>query len=236
MLPLDELLARPDDGRPLTVTARPDDVAALTFTSGSTGQPKGCAITYRALSEHWAWQPRVWGPVAAELAACFERYLLFGTLASMVVLEFLAPCLLGGGTAVIPGDDGRPVFPYAIERYRITGSIITVPRLYQMLGLLREEAVDVGSLRALMVSGSPISPSRLAAAAERLGPVIYQGYGQTEAGNIAMLTPDDITHGPARLLASVGRPHPGVEISVRDEEDREVAAGGPARSTCAART
>lgn len=226
VLPLDELLARPDDGRPLTVTARPDDVAALTFTSGSTGQPKGCAITYRALNEHWAWQPRVWGPVAAELAACFERYLLFGTLASMVVLEFLAPCLLGGGTAVIPGDDGRPVFPYAIERYRITGSIITVPRLYQMLGLLREEAVDVGSLRALMVSGSPISPSRLAAAAERLGPVIYQGYGQTEAGNIAMLTPDDITHGPARLLASVGRPHPGVEISVRDEEDREVAAGG----------
>ncbi|MBT2229755.1 class I adenylate-forming enzyme family protein [Nonomuraea sp. NEAU-A123] len=226
VLPLEELLARPDGGRPLTVTARPDDVAALTFTSGSTGQPKGCAITYRALSEHWAWQPRVWGPVAAELAAAFERYLLFGTLASMVVLEFLAPCLLGGGTAVIPEDDGRPVFPYAIERYRITGSIITVPRLYQMLGLLRDEAVDVGSLRALMVSGSPISPSRLAAAAERLGPVIYQGYGQTEAGNIAMLTPDDIAHGPARLLASVGRPHPGVEISVRDEEDREVAAGG----------
>ncbi|MEU7743540.1 fatty acid--CoA ligase family protein [Nonomuraea sp. NPDC049158] len=222
VLSLAELLARADDGRPLTVTARPDDVAALTFTSGSTGRPKGCAITYRALSEHWAWQPRVWGPVAAALAESFGRYLLFGTLASMVVMEFLAPCLLGGGTAVIPEDDGRPIFPYAIERHRITGSIITVPRLYQMLRLLKDDPVDVGSLRALMVSGSPISPSRLAAAVERLGPVVYQGYGQTEAGNIAMLTPADIARGHAD---SVGRPHPGVEISVRDEDDREVATG-----------
>ncbi|MEV1244753.1 fatty acid--CoA ligase family protein [Nonomuraea sp. NPDC050022] len=222
VLSLAELLARADDGRPLAVTARPDDVAALTFTSGSTGRPKGCAITYRALSEHWAWQPRVWGPVAVALAESFGRYLLFGTLASMVVMEFLAPCLLGGGTAVIPEDDGRPVFPYAIERHRITGSIITVPRLYQMLRLLKDDQVDVGSLRALMVSGSPLSPSRLAAAVERLGPVVYQGYGQTEAGNIAMLTPADIARGN---VASVGRPHPGVEISVRDEADREVAAG-----------
>src|SRR6266508_2581478 len=162
-----DLLAQPGDGGDLRVTARPDDVAALVFTSGSTGRPKGCAITYRALSSHWTWQPRAWSPAAAEFAMAFERYLLFGTLASMVVLEFLAPCLLGGGTAVIPDDDGRPLFPYAIERYRITGSIITVPRLSQMLDVLRRQQVDVGSLRALMVSGSPISPRRLAAAVER---------------------------------------------------------------------
>jgi fatty-acyl-CoA synthase len=220
-----DLLAQPGGGGDLRVTARPDDVAALVFTSGSTGRPKGCAITYRALSSHWTWQPRAWSPAAAEFAMAFERYLLFGTLASMVVLEFLAPCLLGGGTAVIPDDDGRPLFPYAIERYRITGSIITVPRLSQMLDVLRRQQVDVGSLRALMVSGSPISPRRLAAAVERLGPVVYQGYGQTEAGNIAMLTPTDIAAGPDRVLGSVGRPHPQVEVSVRDEAEREVDRG-----------
>ncbi|MGW0805820.1 class I adenylate-forming enzyme family protein [Nonomuraea sp. NPDC002799] len=218
-----DLLGHPDDGGPLDVTARPGDVAALTFTSGSTGSPKGCAITYGALSEHWTWQPRVWSPVAAGLARGFERYLLFGTLASMVVMEFLAPCLLGGGTAVIPVDDGRPLFPYAIERHRITGSIITVPRLAQMLELLKRDPADVGSLRALMVSGSPISARRLAAAAARLGPVVYQGYGQTEAGNIAMLTPAHLAAGEG--TGSVGRPHPGVEISVRDEDGRELPAG-----------
>jgi acyl-CoA synthetase (AMP-forming)/AMP-acid ligase II len=224
LLSLGDLLAAPLEDEP-AIAARPDDVAFVAFTSGSTGNPKGCAITYRALSEHWAWQPRVWSPVAAEFAAAFRRYMLFGTLSSIVVMEFLGPCLLGGGTAVIPEDDGRPPFPYAIERHRITGSIITVPRLCQMLDLLREEPADVSSLRALMVSGSPLSPDRLAEAIDRLGPVVYQGYGQTEVGNIAMLTPGDIAGGPDGLLASTGRPHPRVEISARDETGRELAPG-----------
>ncbi|MEU8386156.1 AMP-binding protein [Streptosporangium sp. NPDC048865] len=224
-VPAIDLLDGTDEGRPLVIAARPDDVAALTFTSGSTGRPKGCAITYRALGEHWSWQPRLWSPVADELAAGFGRYMLFGTLASMVVIEFLGVCLLGGGTAVIPEDDGRPLFPYAIERHRITGSIVTVPRLCQMLDLLRKEPVDVGCLRALMVSGSPIGPVRLAEAVDRLGPVVYQGYGQTEAGLISVLTPGEIAAFPDHALSSVGRPHPGVEISVLDEEGREVAPG-----------
>ncbi len=213
------------EGRPLAVLARPDDVAALSFTSGSTGRPKGCALTYRALGEHWSWQPRLWSPATEELAAGFGRYLLFGTMASMVIMDFLGLCLLGGGTAVIPEEDGRPLFPYAIERHRITGSVVTVPRLCQMLDLLRNEPVDVGCLRALMVSGSPIGPGRLAEAVERLGPVVYQGYGQTEVGLISLLTPGDIAAFPDQALSSVGRPISGVEISVRDEEDREVAPG-----------
>ena len=219
-----DLMAAPRGAEPM-VAPQPDDVAFVAFTSGSTGNPKGCAITYGALTAHWAWQPRVWSPVAAELATAFRRYLLFGTLSSIVVMEFLGPCLLGGGTAVIPEDDARPLFPYAIERHGITGSIITVPRLCQMLDLLREEPADVSSLRGLMVSGSPLSPDRLAEAVDRLGPVVYQGYGQTEVGNIAMLTPADIAAGPDGLLASTGRPHPRVEISVRDEAGRELAAG-----------
>jgi fatty-acyl-CoA synthase len=207
------------------IAARPDDVAFVAFTSGSTGNPKGCAITYRALTAHWAWQPRVWSPAAVEFAAAFRRYMLFGTLSSIVVMEFLGPCMLGGGTAVIPEDDGRPLFPYAIERHRITGSIITVPRLCQMLDLLRDEPADVSSLRALMVSGSPLSTDRLAEAIARLGAVVYQGYGQTEVGNIAMLTPGDVAGVPDVLLASTGRPHPQVELSVRDEAGRELAPG-----------
>jgi fatty-acyl-CoA synthase len=225
LLSLSDLMAAAseDGGAEPVITAQPDDVAFVAFTSGSTGNPKGCAITYRALTAHWAWQPRVWSPVAAEFATAFRRYMLFGTLSSIVVMEFLGPCLLGSGTAVIPEDDGRPLFPYAIERDRITGSIITVPRLCQMLDLLRKEPADVSSLRGLMVSGSPLSPDRLAEAVDRLGPVVYQGYGQTEVGNIAMLTPGDIAGGPDGLLASTGRPHPRMEISVRDEAGRELA-------------
>jgi acyl-CoA synthetase (AMP-forming)/AMP-acid ligase II len=221
-----DLLAHARDRRALTVMARPNDVATLSFTSGSTGQPKGCAMTYRALSAHWSWQgPRRWSRVASELAASFDRYLLFGTLASLVVMEFLALCLLGDGTAVIPELEAQCLFPHAIERYRISGSIVTVPRLNRMIDVLRSESVDVGSLRALMVSGSPISPRRLAFAIDRLGPVVYQGYGQTEAGSISMLTPDDIVQSPSHVLNSVGRAHPGVEISVRDEHEQPLPPG-----------
>ncbi|GAA3421236.1 hypothetical protein GCM10018952_67150 [Streptosporangium vulgare] len=127
----------------------------------------------------------------------------------MVIVDFLALCLLGGGTAVIPEEDGRPLFPYALERHRITGSIVTVPRLCRMLDLLRDERVDVGCLRALMVSGSPLGPGRLAEAVDRLGPVVYQGYGQTEAGLISVLTPADIAAFPDDALSSVGRAVPG---------------------------
>ncbi|MEV4454839.1 AMP-binding protein [Microbispora sp. NPDC049633] len=215
-----DLLAYSGDDRFPAVTARPDDVALLTFTSGSTGRPKGCVLTYRALAAHWS-ALRGWSSTAPGFGESFHRYMLFGTLSSLVVLEFLAPCLLGGGTAVIPEEDGRPLFPYAIERHRITGAIVTVPRLCQMLDLLREEPVDLGSLRALTVSGSPLSPHRLLEALDRLGPVVHVVYGATEAGAISMLTPEEGRDAPT----SVGRPHPGVEISVRDEEGRPVATG-----------
>ncbi|MCO6010032.1 AMP-binding protein [Actinoallomurus purpureus] len=221
----DDLFAGADDG-PLTVEGRADDVARLTYTSGSTGQPKGCAQTYRALTAHWAHRPSAWPAEITRLARGFERCLVFGTLSSPVVMDYATLSLMGGGTGVIPDPgDTRPLFPYAIERYRITGTIMTVPRLYQMLDILREDPVDTGSLRAVMVSGSPVNPRRLAEAVERLGPVVYQGYGQSEAGLISVLTPEMITEGPDEVLASVGRPLPFVDVGVRDEDGRPVGVG-----------
>jgi fatty-acyl-CoA synthase len=216
LLHVEDLLG-PDDGRPIVIEARPADVARLTYTSGSTGLPKGCAQTYEALSAHWAYQPATWSPPVTELAAAFERCLVFGTLASPVVMDYLVLCLLGGGTGVVPDPDPRGLFPYALERHRITGSIMTVPRFHQMLDVLEKEPADLGSLRALVVSGSPLNPRRLAAATERLGPVVYHGYGQSEAGLISVLTPGEMT---GDALTSVGRPIPRVEVEIRDENGR----------------
>ncbi|MEV5751735.1 AMP-binding protein [Actinoallomurus sp. NPDC052308] len=221
----EDLLAGAADG-PMSVQGRPGDVARLTYTSGSTGRPKGCAQTYQALTAHWAHRPAAWTPELVRMAHGFERCLVFGTLASPVVMDWATLSLMGGGTCVIPDPgDTRPLFPYALERHRITGTIMTVPRLYQLLDVLREEAADLGSLRAVMVSGSPVNPRRLTEAVERLGPVVYQGYGQSEAGLISVLTPEMIAAGPAAVLASVGRPLPFVDIEVRDEGGRPVGMG-----------
>ncbi|GAA1633580.1 fatty acid--CoA ligase family protein [Nocardia ninae] len=200
---------------PLTIEARPDDFARVCYTSGTTGLPKGCAQTYRAMSTHWTWGKQTWSQDTAELAACTDRYLLFGTLASAVVQDYLGLCLLGGGTAVIPEPVGPQLFPEVIGRLRITATIMNVPRLYQMLDTLRVAPTDTSTLRAMVVAGSPLAPHRLAEAVRLLGPVVHQAYGQTETGGLTTLTPREIDNG---ILASVGRPLPGVQVDIRDGE------------------
>jgi fatty-acyl-CoA synthase len=200
------------------VSARPDDVARVAYTSGSTGRPKGCMQTYAALSAHWSWGVETWCADTVELARHFGRYLLFGTLSSAVVQDYLALCLLSGGTAVIPelpAPGEGPLFPGVFQRLRATATIMNVPRLYQMLDSLRHGEFDMSSVEAIMVAGSPLSAHRLAEAVEVLGPVVYSSYGQTETGGLTALTPVDIAGG---VLASVGRPLPKVEVAVRDGE------------------
>ncbi|SHN05838.1 class I adenylate-forming enzyme family protein [Actinacidiphila paucisporea] len=210
-----------DDG--LVARGRPDDIALVCLTSGSTGNPKGSAQTYRALSRHWSWQPAGWSDRARRLAGGYGRFLVFGTLTSAVMLEHLALCLLSGGTAVIPDE---PVsFPSSWERHRVTACLCTVARLYQVLDTLRTEQADTSSLRALLVAGSPLPPHRLAEAVERLGPVVYQGYGQTETGMLSLLGPEDLAEHGDQVLDTVGRPMPGVAISARDPHGQPVPAG-----------
>ena len=66
-----------------------DDVAFARLHQRQHRASQGMRDHLPGAHAHWAWQPRVWSPVAAEFATAFQRYLLFGTLASMVVLEFL---------------------------------------------------------------------------------------------------------------------------------------------------
>jgi long-subunit acyl-CoA synthetase (AMP-forming) len=201
-----ELLDTPDE--PLIITSRPDDVARLVYTSGSTGLPKGCVQTYGALDGHYNWNPSAWDSATVRIAAACDRYLLFGSLASVVVQDYLSLCLLHGGTAVIPVE---LKFPEVLSELRITFTIMNVPRLYAMLDSLRDNPLDMSSLQGMIVAGSPLAPHRLAEARSLLGPV-YQGYGQSETNGLTVLTPDD-DH-----LDSVGRLHDGVEISIRDGE------------------
>jgi acyl-CoA synthetase (AMP-forming)/AMP-acid ligase II len=186
--------------------AGPDDIARLTFTSGSTGQPKACAHSYRAVS--LAYRPDRWPPALARLLNDFHRCLVHQNLAGPVMFTYLGRCLVVGGTVVMP--DGLALAE-AIERYRITATMMPPARLHQVLA----SPADLSSLRAVVLGGSPASPGLLRAATERLGPAVWQGYGQGEAGVISMLTPEDIVAG---RVTSVGRPLPAVEVRVQDGE------------------
>lgn len=219
----DDLLRAPDDGRPVVAAARPHDLARVNFTSGSTGLPKGCAWSYEAV--HPAFDPARWPPDLARLISCFERCLVYGTWSMPVMTTFAGRCLLVGGTVVVGADDTRVDLARTIERHRITGALTPVPALHRMLDVLRAQPIDVSSLRALVVSGSSATPRLLADAVARLGPVLWQGYGQSESGMISLLTPEHITSAPAAALQSVGKVLPDVEVGIRDTDGRPVPTG-----------
>jgi fatty-acyl-CoA synthase len=220
-----DLTATPEDGAGAELGGRPDDIARITYTSGSTGDPKGCAQTYRALTAGWAPCPWRWPEAIRDFAAGMGRFLVFGSLSNLVMMDYSVLALAAGGTLVVADLPGpQPFFPSAIARYRATASVITVPRLYRMVDSQRVRPIRLDTLRRLMVSGSPVDPGRLAQALEVLGPVVYNGYGQTEAGLLAMVTPTELAASPA-ALTSVGRPPPEVDLEVRAADGRPVPAG-----------
>ncbi|WP_155059301.1 class I adenylate-forming enzyme family protein [Streptomyces blattellae] len=212
-LALDDLLSAADDGAPPRVTARPQDIARLIHTSGSTGVPKACTQTYAAMTAAWTLRPDDWPPAIRELAARLDRFLVFGTLASQVMMEYGLLTLAAGGTLVTADP---PAFPDALVRHRATAGVITVARLAKLVASQRDSPVDLSGLRALMVSGSPMEPGRLREAADVLGPVVFHGYGQTETGTISMATPADE---PGSLGV------PPVDLEVRDPSGRPVPPG-----------
>jgi fatty-acyl-CoA synthase len=218
---LARLLTSPDDGAPLVAAGRPADIARIIWTSGSTGNPKGCAQTYAAMSAAWAPYPDRWPPAVAELAGRLGRYLVFGSLSSQVMLEYGILTLAAGGTLVAAH---APDLPGMIARHRATASVITVGKLHRLVRDQRTRPADLGSLRALLVSGSPLAPGRLAEALQVLGPVVFHGYGQTETGMIAMATPAELLSDPA-VLATVGRPPKAVDLSIRDAAGRPATEG-----------
>ncbi|GHH41133.1 class I adenylate-forming enzyme family protein [Lentzea cavernae] len=183
---------------------RPGDVARLIHTSGSTGAPKACAQTYAAMTGAWAARPDAWPPAVRELATRLGRYLVFGSLSSQVMFEYAVLTLTAGGTVVVAGDPAD-----AITRLEATARVITVPGLAKLVAAQKSDPADLSTLRALLVSGSPLTPERHREALDVLGPVLFHGYGQTETGMISMATPGD-------PVGTVGRPP--VDVEVRDGE------------------
>lgn len=197
------------------------DHSALAYTGGTTGIPKAVMPTYRSsaamaqiMTTEWQWPFEV-------------RHLVCSPL-SHAGGSFLVPVFLQGGTLlVLPQFEPGAVLE-AIERHRITTTMLVPSMLYALLDHPNFESTDLASLETVYYGASPISPHRLQEAIRRLGPIFFQFYGQTECPQtLSVMRKEEHLVDDLARLSSCGRPLPWNRVALLDEDLREVGPDAP---------
>ena len=197
-------------------TADQAEIAVVTFTSGSSGRPKGIAWSFAVKNEM----------VATMAGGAPATCLITAPLTHSSGFSADDTIIAGGRVILQHGFDAERVLR-TIGRHRVTRLVLGAPQVYALTEHPEFDRSDLSSLRELFYTGSPAAPERLAAAAKVLGPVLYQVYGTSETGLITLLTPPD--HLDPDRRRTVGRAPEGVRLTIRDPEapDRILPAGTP---------
>jgi acyl-CoA synthetase (AMP-forming)/AMP-acid ligase II len=211
------------------VAAEPDDLAALFYTSGTTGRPKGAELTHRALVGQLssaALLPPVLGGSEVLMALPVAHIMGF--------IGLLGPLVAGAPVYFIDRFSAARVLE-VIEQRRIS-AFVGVPAMYRMLLEAGAEDRDLRSVRAF-ASGADVMPAEVARAFKSMGATItlplvgslgeatfVEGYGMVEVGGgvAAKVSPPLLSVG---LGDSLGFPLPGWRMRVVDPEGRSVKAG-----------
>ena len=140
---------------------------------------------------------------------------------SFGILNFTIGTLLGT-TFVLPERFDPKESLDLIERHAVTAVAFVLVTLHRTVSL-PENLLDrdMSSVRIVIVSGSSLAPSLRERSTQVFGDSLYDLYGSTEAGWVAVATPEDVAKRPD----SVGRPVPGVDVVVIGDEDKELPAG-----------
>ena len=196
-----------------TVSRRADDLAAILYTSGTTGRSKGAMITHRNLASNAAVLHAYWGFVADDVLV--HMLPLFHVHGLFVACH----CVLMNGTAMRfhAKFDARR----ALEDFGRSTVFMGVPTFYTRL--LADDGLDRRACAGmrLFVSGSaPLLSETHADFEARTGQRIIERYGMTETG---MLTSNPLDG--ERRPGTVGLPLPGTSVRVVDESGQACAAG-----------
>ncbi|GEB56228.1 AMP-binding protein [Streptomyces gardneri] len=210
-------LAARHDGRYEAVATAADDVALIAFTSGTTGQPKGCVHFHRdVLAVADTFSAHVLRPRPDDVFAGSPPLAFTFGLGGLVVFPLRA-----GASAVLLEQAGARQLLAAIERHRVS-VLFTAPTAYRVMldELAGEGAPDVGSLRRCVSAGENLPEATWNAWYGRTGLRLINGIGATELLHIFISAADgDIRPG------TTGRPVPGWQARIVDREGREVPDG-----------
>ncbi len=230
----------------------PQDLLALLYTSGTTGAPKGTMHTHRSLiapvvasiklRELWIRRPglKTLGQTARALARYRERLLRaagrpqtflstvgWHTITGLEVM--LQALLMGDRLVVMPRFHPREALRL-VEQERVT-VLVAVPMAFQvMLGLPDFDRYDTSSLLICGTGAAPCPPHLAREIQRRFGCAVHIGFGATEtAGGISATS---IADSAARQAETVGRPMPGMEVKIVDDERRELPPGQVGELAC----
>jgi acyl-CoA synthetase (AMP-forming)/AMP-acid ligase II len=197
-----------------------DDMAALVYTGGTTGLPRGVVRSQRA-EMLYVYHAALSGGVACRRGWTFlHQAPMFHATALVSVAS--APAF-GVRSVVLPGFEPGACLD-ALEAYRVEETVL-VPTMMHMLFDHPDFAPGrLASLRRIGYGAMPMPPPLLDRLREMVpGVELAQGFGMTEAGALTMLQPED--HDRPDLLRSVGRSVPGVELSIQDPGGGVLRAG-----------
>ena len=190
-----------------TVEVGDDDLAAIVYTSGTTGRAKGAMLTHRNLSSNAQTLHAYWGFRQSDvLLHALPLFHVHGLFVATNV------CLLNAGKMILlPKFDAERVITYLPSSTVFMG----VPTYYTRL--LAQPRFDRNACRnmRLFTSGSaPLLNETFESFQSRSGHTILERYGMTETG----MNTSNPLDGP-RVAGSVGLPLPGVSVRVTDEHD-----------------
>ena len=195
--------------------AAAEQVAALIYTSGTSGAPKGVMLTHANLTFVAGTNLRRVGP----------GDVIYGVLPMAHVVGLSTQLLgsLAAGASVVLEPRFSPERLAAALRQGVT-SFTGVPAMYaRLLDWLRDPGhlLQAPTLRVISVAGSPLTPALKAGVETRLQLPLLNGYGLTETGpTIAQVRPE-----APRTDCAVGLPIPGIETRIVDTRGVDVPPG-----------
>ena len=218
--PLDyERLIDESDPADFSLAIDETDPAALFYTGGTTGVPKGVVLSHRNL---------VTNAYNMIIGAGYDECDRFLHVAPMFHLadgsSIYALTWRGACHVILPRFDPPRVLR-TIERERITCIIMVPTMIHALINHPEVETSDLGSLRLILHGGAPINTTLLRQAVDKLGCSFTQAYGLTEGSSHIALLPHEERLLDSGRIRSVGRAAMGVEIEVRRPDGSACAAG-----------
>ena len=200
------------------VAVDPDDLAALPYSSGTTGYPKGVMLTHRNLVANLA---QVHGAMPLDPDDVVVAVLPFFHIYGMQVILNLA--LRAGSTIVTMPRFDLEGFLKIIQDHKVTRAYVVPPIALALAKHPLVDKFDLSILELVFSGAAPLGAELEKAAASRLGCRVCQGYGMTESSPVSHGIP--LPDGELKP-GTIGVAMPNMECRIVDVETGEDAAEG----------